>query len=219
MLHRHLYAMALFICIGSCVTCRAWVEESQSPATQPATTQAALPDADDEDLRVLARVAEDFLAQVDADQKRTPPQQAITKVLVHVQSSPPGHFMSAGQMIGDTRSFKISDELFADFTARNQAPVSLAKLGDHSRAVIVTDLKRLFATAPARVHEPNLIRETYPGARDYISFWLPGYTKDRETALVRISFGWTPHGACATFMLKRDKSGWHVVNRDFCYYA
>jgi hypothetical protein len=52
-------------------------------------------------------------------------------------------------------------------------------------------------------------------------FWvqpcLPAYSQDGTTAFLRISFGPTPHGACALYLVRKRSEGWRVEWRALAY--
>ena len=56
-------------------------------------------------------------------------------------------------------------------------------------------------------------------ARAYVRLALPGYTPQRTTAVVRFSFGPTPHGASGTYFLTKRQGKWEIAWRHFSYYA
>lgn len=49
----------------------------------------------------------------------------------------------------------------------------------------------------------------------------PGYSRDGQTAIVLLSFGWSLnfHGASGTYVLARKRKGWEVVVREFTLYV
>lgn len=51
-----------------------------------------------------------------------------------------------------------------------------------------------------------------------IRAWLPGYSKDRRLALVRLSIPWSIHSCDATYVLIREGSVWNVrVRQSVCH--
>jgi hypothetical protein len=44
---------------------------------------------------------------------------------------------------------------------------------------------------------------------------LPGYSPDKNTAVIRFTFGPSVHGAMGTYLFKRAARGWAIVWRDF----
>lgn len=50
--------------------------------------------------------------------------------------------------------------------------------------------------------------------------YSPGYSKDQELAVVRLSFTWSGgfHGAGGTYLMQKQKDGWKVLIRDLFFY-
>jgi hypothetical protein len=59
----------------------------------------------------------------------------------------------------------------------------------------------------------------HPDAKNYVWLLAPGYSSDGKTAIVRLSFGPTAHGATATYLLVKEKGKWKVRQRRISYYA
>lgn len=62
---------------------------------------------------------------------------------------------------------------------------------------------------PVQVREPPRKRRWYKTAF-FVTFWPPGYTDDREFAVVLASFGPSDHGARAACQLRRLNTAWSV---------
>ena len=58
----------------------------------------------------------------------------------------------------------------------------------------------------------------FPDAKGYVSAWLPGYSKDGNTAVVKVVFGPTAHGATATYLLINQDGRWKVKWRTTAYF-
>ena len=54
-------------------------------------------------------------------------------------------------------------------------------------------------------------------AAGYVKLWLPAYNADHDRALMHLVFGFTPHGASATFLLRKEQGRWVVELRDIAY--
>lgn len=61
--------------------------------------------------------------------------------------------------------------------------------------------------------------EQLPDFRCKVSVSFPGYSRNGQLALVEISFGPTPHGAKATYLLRQDGDAWFVVTFETRWYA
>lgn len=59
----------------------------------------------------------------------------------------------------------------------------------------------------------------HPDAKGYVRFWLPAYSEDGLTALVRFGFGPTPHGACGTYFLAKSGGAWTIRWSKLSFYA
>jgi hypothetical protein len=47
--------------------------------------------------------------------------------------------------------------------------------------------------------------------------FAPGYSRDRQIAVVRLTFPWSIHSGYATYVLARKESEWAVLIREFVY--
>jgi hypothetical protein len=52
---------------------------------------------------------------------------------------------------------------------------------------------------------------------DWFEPQLPGYSKDGQSAIIRFSFGPTPHGAVGYYLLKKVKGRWEIVDKELLY--
>ena len=112
----------------------------------------------------------------------------------------------------DKSPHRIPPVIRADLRRRNpNEPISLATFKPVSKKILVRDLDGL--------HRFGKFEEKYPNAQAYVETWLPGYSKDGQSAVLRTSFGPTPHGATATYMLAKKDGRWTVVWRKVSYYA
>jgi hypothetical protein len=53
----------------------------------------------------------------------------------------------------------------------------------------------------------------------YVRLWLPGYSNDRKTAVIRFSYGPSAHGAAATYVLKNRNGEWIVTKFNLFYFS
>ena len=56
-------------------------------------------------------------------------------------------------------------------------------------------------------------------AKCLVQFWRAGFTRDGKRAIVRFSYGPSPHGATGTYVLERTDHGWRIVSSTISYYA
>lgn len=110
-------------------------------------------------------------------------------------------YITTGQLSSElTDRPAVSMELYNNLKARNSRKITLNAI----------DLKGVRMGPPSRGH---------PQAQGYVSFWLPAYSEDGVTALVRFGFGPTAHGACGTYFLEKRGGTWTVLWRKLSYYA
>jgi hypothetical protein len=117
---------------------------------------------------------------------------------------------------GDERGARLfPGDNYENLVSRNADRVSLKemKLG---RDVVFADLSQ-FDLLFGGFEEA--IKQKYAGIEQtcYASLWLPGYSSDRSTAVVKFEFGPTSHGATATYLLKKQDDKWIVSDYDFAY--
>jgi len=64
-------------------------------------------------------------------------------------------------------------------------------------------------------------RESDAGRREIpypVSAWLPGFTKDRSYAVIRMLVPWGMHSAGVMFLLAKERGEWRVVSRQYVVY-
>jgi hypothetical protein len=49
--------------------------------------------------------------------------------------------------------------------------------------------------------------------------WRPGFTVDRQFAVVALSIPWSIHHTDATYLLARENGRWKIILRQFVYYV
>ena len=126
-------------------------------------------------------------------------------------------FLSDDQLNGEVSPDEdrpIPADISADLRRRNpKQAFSLSGFKPTNPKILVADLSDL-----------NLVRwsdfeNKFTDARGYVKVWVSGYSKDGNTAVVRASFGPTPHGATLTYMLVKKDGHWTVKWRKTAYYA
>lgn len=68
-----------------------------------------------------------------------------------------------------------------------------------------------------RVHLDKFL-ENYPEARCWVEAWVPGFSKDGNTALVRARIGPTAKSATVTAIVKKGTGGWAVAWHIYAIY-
>lgn len=122
----------------------------------------------------------------------------------------------AHQIATELREVKADSKLVGTLAERNRHQFDIAtwKPADEHIVVAKLDKEKLGWWA-----WPEYGR-TFPNARCWVMTFLPAYSDDRQTALLRFYFGPTAHGAACTVLLKKDTKGqWSVTAIDFSYYA
>lgn len=222
----------------------------RSPVTRQSSTQSVNERAsDDRPVQPADLLRPDDLPVLDAalthfasDPEFEPMHRSFEKgrrLVVHRESLGGSAYVRAEQVWGDSAEGGLPGDAVADLEARNNGPlvtVSGTTFSSTRRAgavldgwkpssphVVVTDLTR-FRGSNARWDKPfefeEALLKVHPDAKAYTWASLPGYTADGSTALVRVSFGPTAHGAMATYLLRKDASGtWTVTWRKRAYYA
>jgi len=61
-------------------------------------------------------------------------------------------------------------------------------------------------------------RDFFNRLNDVFSAYSPGYSRNRELAIVHLSFRWSIHGAVGTYVLTKKKDGWIILLSDFIFF-
>lgn len=109
----------------------------------------------------------------------------------------------------------IPEELGDELRRRNKVGVSLEGFTPNAPSILVRDLSEL----PDGTAFAEAFVTRFPRAKAYVEAWLPAYSKDGTTALVRFWFGPTPHGAAGTYLLIKESDQWKVQWRSLAYFA
>jgi hypothetical protein len=109
----------------------------------------------------------------------------------------------------------VPDDTLTDLRRRNMGLASLSSCMFSARGLIVADLTEIFKSD----YTDEALEWKYPDAIAYVRVWLPGYSEDGRTAVVRFMFGPEPHGATGSYMLVKEGDGWKVKWRFFLYYT
>jgi hypothetical protein len=154
-----------------------------------------------------------------ASQKKAPHfpgREDKSLVLIDTETLGPSEmYLSDGQIRSDTSSenWRVSVDLRDGLRQRN-ASKRFLNLLTFGKGVVAAELDKVLSSPPEFAAP-----EKYPEARAYARVWLPAYSKDGKTAVVRFAFGPTSHGATATYLLIKGKDGWSVSKWAFAFYA
>lgn len=143
-------------------------------------------------------------------------REAKAVILVHTDSSGPrGSDLSDELTQSDLRGEKweLPAAVADDLLRRNARAVPLTHL-TFGACALVADLKKVSHGFSAE----GLPKE-YCEAKGYAYVWLPGYSEDGATAVVRFAFGPTAHGATATYLLVKAGGAWAVTKASHTYYV
>jgi hypothetical protein len=106
---------------------------------------------------------------------------------------------------GSAKEGGIPVPICADLRRRNSAePLSLSGFKPKNSKILVEELPDITQRG-----QFNFERK-YPQANTYVEAWLPGYSKDGKTAVVRVRFGPSPHEGTATYLLENREGRWKV---------
>lgn len=185
--------------------------EVSPQATQDKPTGGEKPTVRDEDRQILEVVLLDL---IDFDEFSVFVKGKKAKIVLAQKTAGTSGLLSDGQLNGeshDKEPYLIPADLRADLRRRNpKEPVILSGFKPSSPKILLRDLSGL---------RRDEFEEKYPDARGYAEAWLPGFSKDGRTAVLRAYFGPTPHGATATYLLEKRDGRWTVVWRKVAYYA
>jgi hypothetical protein len=136
-------------------------------------------------------------------------------IVIHKESNGPSElYLSDSQLQADLsgEKWELPKDFFEKLRQRNKKAVPFSDL-KFGKTVLVGDFDKV---APANLG-PDGPKE-YAEAKAFAQMWLPVYSKDGKTAVVRFMFGPTPHGASATYLLNKKDGTWKVVNFCFAHY-
>lgn len=179
---------------------------------KPSSTDYELDKPSSTDYELIEMVIVDLL-DFDEFHLITDLDEEKSKVVLNEKTSRWYGFISDSQLSGEAYPKKdklVPPDISADLRRRNhEEPFSLSGFKPNDPDIIVKDWSSL------NRHDAE---KKYPDARCFIETWLPGYSKDGKTAVVRLWFGPTAHGATATYLLVKQDGRWTVKWRKTVYY-
>jgi hypothetical protein len=180
--------------------------------TRDGPTEGERQAARDDDHRIL-EVA--LLDPIDFEEAHILGRGKKTTIVLSEETIGSSFYLSDGQLDGeshDGKKYLVPVDIREDLRRRNpEEPVSMRGFKPSSSKILVRDLKGLKVDGEFEKEHPNSV--------GCVEAWLPGYSKDGQTAVLRASFGPTPHGATTTYMLAKKNGRWSVVWRKVAYYA
>ena len=137
-----------------------------------------------------------------------------TEIILNAISAGASGYLSEEQLYAESFNDperSISGDLSNDLRKRNPGgKIPLTGFNPSDPRIVVRDLSGMT--------KPRVSSDKYPRALGYVFAWLPGYAKDRQTAVFRASFGPTAHGATLTYLLAKKDGRWTVMWRKTARY-
>jgi ankyrin repeat protein len=113
--------------------------------------------------------------------------------------------------LDEKKANELTLEIRQHIAERNGQPMSLTTFRPKSPSILLWDEK-------TRSKEFSPFGAPPTKARAWVMVYLPGYTKQRDKAVLRFYLGPTPHGAAGTYFLVKQDGKWQVKWRDFAFY-
>lgn len=195
---------------------------SQGAFSQP-TPSAPAPQvkgkhASDADRRVL-----EALLLVVLEDAEYPPPVATDKPQIVLHRRTPKRIepiISTWQVTYDTGGKEMPKDAWDDLVRRN-----VVRLDPNSREIHYEDLpfdsRVQVANAFPGPETPFLgksFEEVFPQARGWVEAWVPGYSKDGKTAVIRARIGPTAKPATLTAIMKKVDGKWAVAWHKYTVY-
>lgn len=114
--------------------------------------------------------------------------------------------------LDDRKANDISLGIRRDLARRNWEPISLSEFRPSSDKIIL----RGEDAASNRILD---FESNNPDASRWVQVKLPGYSKNRDKAVLRFYVGPSPHGASGTYFLVKKGGVWLVKWREFAFYV
>ncbi|WP_395094019.1 ankyrin repeat domain-containing protein [Armatimonas sp.] len=165
-----------------------------------------------EDTQVLERVLLDFLAYRGKDLYFLNDKTTSLMVINTTRVFSVGSETQLDMDLENQQALTVTLAMRESLVARNATSISLASWKPISSTLQLRDQKAVTETF-------GRFGEKETTARAAILLSLPGYSPQRETAVLRFSFSPTPHGASGTYFLKKLADKWEIAWRHFAYYA
>jgi hypothetical protein len=139
-------------------------------------------------------------------------------ILLNTRTPEKTGFIQAHQMHADTRGQTLPNDPEQDLRRRNSPPNAKPDTYDCVAAyytnltfdtrIIVTELSKI-GVQERRRGDFQLL-QAYPCARGFVTAYLPGYSRDGNSAFVRAGAGPSAHGATVTALLEKTGNTWTV---------
>jgi hypothetical protein len=148
-------------------------------------------------------------------------------IVLHPRTPEGTGFLSAEQIDGDCRKHTVPPDLKAEILRRNTSVPQKYESVDASYAGISHDPRIVIADAhpkEADTDDPfvnpsdELFAARHPDAKAWVEAYLPAFSADGKTALVRAFVGPAAHAATATYLLELGNGRWTVQWKELAFY-
>lgn len=189
-------------------------EQRAQPFTPSVGKIASIPDRDVLEALLLAVVADkDFPA---------PPSPDKAVIVLHERNPQSvGPLINAAEVSYETGQKDLPKDAWDDLVRRN-----VVRQNPNSRPISYEGLKfdpKIQVGNAFPGPEPPFIgktfEEVYPTARGWVNAWVPGFSKDGRTAIVRAEIGPSTHMATLTAILQQVGGKWSVTWRRYSVYT
>lgn len=169
------------------------------------------------------QVLEALLLDVFQDKDFPPPVSTEKSLIVLNERNPKSveGLINASMVSFETGGKDLPKDAWDDLVRRN-----VIRLNPNSRQIsyqgLAFDPKIQVGNAfpgPVAPYLGKTFEEVFPTARGWVSAWVPGFSKDGKTAVVRAQVGPSPHMATLTAILKQVSGKWSVVWKKYCVYS
>ena len=211
--------IAVFALAVAVPSSQALAQTAETRAQPIASESVAGKHADVQDQAVL----EALLLSVCADKDfPAPPADDKSEIILHERNPETiEQIINVSEVSFDTGHKDLPKDAWDDMIRRN-----VVRLSPNSREIsyagLQFDPKIQVANAfpgPKPPFQGKSFEEVYPTARGWVSAWVPGFSKDHRTAVVRAQVGPAGHFATMTAILKRQSDKWVVVWRRYSVYS
>ena len=212
------FVLVLLMIVGGCAETRrvsapvahAMATPRPEPATLPAPAQT-----DDEQVLEIALLA----FAVRGDGVWLKPEPGKERLVVHHETVGKTRMLGDRQLDSDVRKTgqATPPDVAESLRKRNGAAAPLAGLRLTDRRLSIANLDDVYNAS--RFDRDELFRQQFPDAFAEAHAWLPGFSHDGNESVVRFWFGPTPHGATATFYLRRHPDGWKIKWYSIAHYV
>jgi len=191
--------------------------QTSAPATNPSIVQKGK-FATDLDRQVL----EALLLTVSAD-KYYPPPASTDKTQIVLHRRTPKMIepvINTVRVSYDTGGLVLPKDAWDDLVRRNAVRLDPRSREVHYEGLNFTPSIQVGNAFPGP--EPPFLgktfEEVFPQARGWVEAWVPGYSKDGKTAVVKANVGPTDKVAVLTAILKLQQGKWAVVWHRYSVY-